>query len=234
VTYQSQRSCNPADPKPPPGTFRRTDPTASQRTNHPRHTHRSQPEWLRALRSLIAVSATQSCTWRAKPHENGALSAILPQPAGLVRDAGPPANARSNVLERTRRTETTQCNGWSHNVNLGVAMPCPEPPDRKIAERPRSASRRQQLAEPVFTLVWRPQGRVAAWKSALAQPLTRSLCDGCASQAPRGTEDTDRQTLVAACTRSRIRQACDAPPARGPGTATRRPHRAPGASTPAP
>src|SRR5215470_1694611 len=40
-------------------------------------------------------------------------------------DAGPPANARSNVLERTRRNETTQCNNWSHNVNL--AWPCIAP-----------------------------------------------------------------------------------------------------------
>src|SRR5215470_16771445 len=37
---------------------------------------------------------------------------------GLVPDAGPPANARSNVLERTRRIETTQYNDSSHNVNL--------------------------------------------------------------------------------------------------------------------
>src|SRR5215470_4997991 len=29
---------------------------------------------------------------------------------GLVPDAGPPANARCNVLERTRYIETTQCN----------------------------------------------------------------------------------------------------------------------------
>src|SRR5215470_1741210 len=52
---------------------------------------------------------------------------------GLVPDAGPPANARSNILERTRRIDTTQCNDWSHNVNLGVAMPCPEPPAWKSA-----------------------------------------------------------------------------------------------------
>src|SRR5215470_7255909 len=60
-----------------PTPSHRNEPTTH---SHPRHAHRSQPEWLRALRSLIAVSATQSCTWRAKPHENGALSPILVRP----------------------------------------------------------------------------------------------------------------------------------------------------------
>jgi len=43
-----------------------------------------------AARSLIAESAPFSCTWRAKPHENGALSLILGKRRGRPGPRPPP------------------------------------------------------------------------------------------------------------------------------------------------
>jgi len=47
----------------------------------------------------------------------------------------------------------------------GAAAPVP---DRKRAQRPRSASRCQHPAQPAFTPVWRPKGRAANRKTANA------------------------------------------------------------------
>src|SRR5215470_4862641 len=82
-------------------------------------------------------------------------------------------------------------------------MPCPQPPNRKTTQRPRSASRRRQPARPVFTPVWRPKGRVADRKIA-ERPRSASRCQQPAEPAftpvwrPKGRVAAWKSALIPA------------------------------------